>query len=238
MLSSAAVAKLVVHQPLNPEVVGSSPTWYKIFPHGCAHFGIHGRCGIILLRLRGQLQNCTALLLWRQSWRFLQFRWRKLFRFGGGNWFELLIEGLSFLLWVCYQSWVYSQRSNACIIRSELDIGPESLLVAVLSVSSLCSRFLTYGLCSLRNTRWVSFFSCWHRYSTFSQPRFLLFLSASSFFVFFVRFRSRVAFTHGFLCFCLVVFLGICFASRWLWLFWMCSTFLQCLDHLSPLALA
>ena len=44
--------------------MGSSPTWDKIFLHVCAHFGIHGRRGIILprLRLRGrQLQNRTAL---------------------------------------------------------------------------------------------------------------------------------------------------------------------------------
>mgnify|MGYP001804542603 CR=1 FL=1 len=34
-------------------------------PGVCAHFGIHGRCGIILpqLRLRGQLQNRTALTI-------------------------------------------------------------------------------------------------------------------------------------------------------------------------------
>ena len=31
MESSAAVAQLVEHQPLYPEVVGSSPTWEKIF---------------------------------------------------------------------------------------------------------------------------------------------------------------------------------------------------------------
>ena len=33
-----------------------------VFPHVCAHFGIRGRCGIILPRLRGQLQNRTALI--------------------------------------------------------------------------------------------------------------------------------------------------------------------------------
>ena len=56
--------QLVEHQPLNCEDVGSRPTWDKIFPHVCAHFGIHGRCGIVLprLRLRGQLQNRTALV--------------------------------------------------------------------------------------------------------------------------------------------------------------------------------
>ena len=47
----------------NLEVVGSSPTKDKTFPHVCAHFGICGRHGIILprLRLRGQLQYRTAL---------------------------------------------------------------------------------------------------------------------------------------------------------------------------------
>ena len=38
--------------PLNHEVVGSSPTWDKIFPHVCARYGIHGRCGIVRSRLR------------------------------------------------------------------------------------------------------------------------------------------------------------------------------------------
>ena len=59
------LTQLVEHQPLNLEVAGSSPTWDKIFPHVCAHFGIHGRCGIVLprLRLRGQLQNRTALCI-------------------------------------------------------------------------------------------------------------------------------------------------------------------------------
>ena len=44
--------------------MGSSPTWDKIFSLVCAHFGIHGRHGIILprLRIRGQLQNRTALI--------------------------------------------------------------------------------------------------------------------------------------------------------------------------------
>ena len=56
---------IVEHLPLNHEVMGSNPTWDKIFSHVCAHFGIRGRCGIILPRLwlRGQLQNCTALVL-------------------------------------------------------------------------------------------------------------------------------------------------------------------------------
>ena len=59
------MAQLAEHQPLNLEVMGSSPTWVKYFSHVCAHFGIHGRCGIILsrLRLRGQLQYRTALIL-------------------------------------------------------------------------------------------------------------------------------------------------------------------------------
>ena len=41
----------------------SSPAWDKSFPHVCAYFGIHCRCGIILplFWLRGQLQNRTAL---------------------------------------------------------------------------------------------------------------------------------------------------------------------------------
>ena len=65
MYSSAAVAHLVVHQPLYPEVVGLSPAWDKLFPHSCAHFSIRGRCGIVLPRLwlRGQLQNCTAFIV-------------------------------------------------------------------------------------------------------------------------------------------------------------------------------
>ena len=64
--SSTAVAQLADHQPLNLEVVGSSPTWDKYFSYVCAHFGIHGRCGIILSRLwlRGQLQYRTALGFW------------------------------------------------------------------------------------------------------------------------------------------------------------------------------
>ena len=57
------MAQLEEHQPLNHEVVGSIPIWDKTFPHVCALFGIHGRCGIILsrLQLRGQLQNRRAL---------------------------------------------------------------------------------------------------------------------------------------------------------------------------------
>ena len=49
--------------PLNPSVVGSSLTWNKNFSIVCAHFGLHGRCGTILsrLRLRGQLQYRSAL---------------------------------------------------------------------------------------------------------------------------------------------------------------------------------
>ena len=41
-----------------------SPTWDKTFPRVCAHFGIHNRNGIVLLRFqqRGQLQNRTALI--------------------------------------------------------------------------------------------------------------------------------------------------------------------------------
>ena len=64
MKPPGAVAQLLEHQPLDQEVVGWSPTWDKIFPHVCAHFGIHRRCGIVLpwLRLRGQLQNPTALV--------------------------------------------------------------------------------------------------------------------------------------------------------------------------------
>ena len=64
-------------------------------------------------------------------------------------------------------------------------------------------------MCSLPNSCCVSFFSCWYRSSTFCQSRFSLFLSS---FFFFVSFRSRLALTHYFLCFCLVVFLGICFS--------------------------
>ena len=58
------VAQLVEQQPCNPGVVGSGLTWDRIFSDGCAHFGIHDRCGIILprLRLRGQLQYRTALI--------------------------------------------------------------------------------------------------------------------------------------------------------------------------------
>ena len=59
------MTQLLEHQPLHLEVVGSSPVWDMIYPHVCAHFGIHSRCGIILprLRLRGQLQNRTALVI-------------------------------------------------------------------------------------------------------------------------------------------------------------------------------
>ena len=78
-----------------------------------------------------------------------------------------------------------------------------------MSVSLPWSRFSTYALCSLLNSHCVYFFSCWYRSSTFCHPCFLLFLS--SFFVF-VSLRSRFALTHGFLCFRLVVFLGICFS--------------------------
>ena len=65
MLSSAAVAQLVEQLLLNLEDVGLTPILDKIFPHACAYFGTHSRCGIILprLRLRGQLQNRTALNL-------------------------------------------------------------------------------------------------------------------------------------------------------------------------------
>ena len=38
----AGVAQLVAHQPITSEIVGSIPTWDKIFPHGCTHFGIRG----------------------------------------------------------------------------------------------------------------------------------------------------------------------------------------------------
>ena len=62
-LSVAVVAQPVERQPLNCDVMGSSPTWYRIFSHVCAHFGMCSGSGIILSRfwLRGQLQYRTAL---------------------------------------------------------------------------------------------------------------------------------------------------------------------------------
>ena len=59
------MAQLVDDRPLYLKVLGSRPIWCDYFSHVCAHFGIHGWCGIILsqLRLRGQLQNRTALVL-------------------------------------------------------------------------------------------------------------------------------------------------------------------------------
>ena len=58
------MAQLVEHLPLNHEVMDSNPTYDKILSHVCAHFGIRGRCEIILSRLswRWQLQYRAALI--------------------------------------------------------------------------------------------------------------------------------------------------------------------------------
>ena len=58
------MAQLVECQSPNLQSEGSSPTWSKLFSHVCAYFGICGRHGITLprLRLRGQLHYRTALI--------------------------------------------------------------------------------------------------------------------------------------------------------------------------------
>ena len=64
-----SLAEPVEHLPQYLEVVGLSSTWDRIFSHACAHFGICGRCGIILSRcwLRRQHQYRTALVLTQVS---------------------------------------------------------------------------------------------------------------------------------------------------------------------------
>ena len=57
------MAQTVEHLPFNHEVLCSILACDKFFSHVCAHFGILGRCGIILSQfgLRRQLQYRTAL---------------------------------------------------------------------------------------------------------------------------------------------------------------------------------
>ena len=61
--SSATVAQPVEQFPHNLEIVGTSPTWDRIFTHACAHLDMCGRRRTILSRfwLRGQLKYHTAL---------------------------------------------------------------------------------------------------------------------------------------------------------------------------------
>ena len=56
------MAQPVEQLPLILEDVSSNPTRDRIFPHGCIHLGMCGRCRVILSQflVRGQLQYRTA----------------------------------------------------------------------------------------------------------------------------------------------------------------------------------